>query len=68
MKTLHWLINPLKPIEIIVLRCIRDEYKRSDKPFETARLIAEECADFDGEKVTITDKGRDALNFYEGEI
>ncbi len=69
-NTVHWLVNPLEPEDITVLKRAQKgllPFDHKYKRFEIAYLIARECLSFDGDSVKITAKGEDALIFYAEE-
>lgn len=66
----YWLSNRLDRETVEVLSRIERECQDFyDNRFAIAYLISLDCviADLDNERLTITDKGRDALEFFGGE-
>jgi len=66
--SIYWLMNPLDPEDVRILRRIQAGTQpfRSDR-FQVAYLIARRCvkADFTKWLLTLTPKGEDACRFYE---
>jgi len=61
--TLYWIVNPLDNDLLRVLRNkAREAIGAHDYAFESAYLIAIGCLEGDG--MTLTAKGRDALEHY----
>jgi hypothetical protein len=72
-NTVYWLMSAgdYGVTEFMVLRMVRDEKpKRTPWQFETAFLIAMECLSFDGDRLGVTEKGLDCLDFFgeEGKL
>ena len=66
-NTIHWLCDPLKELDIMVLRRIQEGTQGYHcNLFNVAYLIARECveADTDVEQLRITAKGLDALDYF----
>ena len=64
----YWLMYPLTHEEHLVLKravCMlaRGDVSPYDR-FTIAYLIARECLSFDGERVHVTDKGKEAIKFF----
>ena len=69
MDLVHWLTYPLGPGEYCILqRIARGEFDQgnvqNNARFTIAYLIARECLSFDGKKVQVTVKGREAIKFF----
>jgi len=66
-NAVHWITDPLDDDSLALLRRLNDGLRLRDSDrFNTAYLIARGClhVDLDEWKFSITDKGRDALEFY----
>ena len=64
----YWLINPLKPEEVRVLRRVKENRQGFfEERFEIGHLIALECVEADCEActLTITGKGLEGLEFFK---
>jgi hypothetical protein len=60
---LHWVLNPLDPKEVTILKDLRDRNAQPHDRFWTAHLIACECLSWDEESqlCTVTEKGLEGL-------
>jgi hypothetical protein len=68
MNIAYWLANPLDEEYLRTLRHIKTGTVDHERErFAVAYLIALKCVHFDGNNVTITEKGEEALKFYENE-
>jgi hypothetical protein len=66
----YWLMNRLGEDYLKVLRRIEKGHQEFfEDRFSVAYLISQECvaADMEKETLSITEKGRDALEFFAGE-
>lgn len=64
----YWLCHPLDPKDVEILKRIQDKTQSYFRDrFEVAYLIARECVEADNEKqtLTITEKGEDALEYFD---
>ncbi len=63
MDIAYWIAKPLEEGYVRVLRGKADGRPSYWRPFETAFLIARKCLEKDG--LTLTEKGKEALEFYK---
>lgn len=64
----YWLSHPLQPDDVRVLRRIRGGHQSFfANRLSVAYLISMECvaANLDARTLSVTDKGADAIDFYE---
>lgn len=65
MDTGHWIMNPLESEDIVVLkRAKRGIFDHRYDRFRIAALVAKACLHFDGELVSITAKGDEAIECF----
>jgi hypothetical protein len=65
----YWMSNPIEPDALRTLDRINRGIEEFDHPFrrlDVAFLIARKCviADYEGRKLIITDKGKEALSVF----
>ena len=59
----YWITHPLPPESLKALRAVNRGHPSSVR-FENAWLVSQGLLHFDGEALSVTDKGRDALRYY----
>lgn len=65
-NTGYWLMNPIRHEEYLTLkRAEFDSFDHVRDCFSIASLIAQECLSFNGKKVRITNRGKEAIEFFK---
>lgn len=65
MDTAYWIMHPLEDKDVSTLkRAKRGVFDHVHDRFSIALLIAQKCLHLDGKLVSITAKGKEAIEFF----